>query len=1143
MFLLALALLQAVPAGPTPVQQYPQRVYQPMVFDPGLDGGKAGFFSRGEFTPDGRLLIAFRKLDDSEPPFAPRFALTASLAHPDRLVPDGNHLEGFYDAIEPPTSQNYGTDFAFGAATESPSEWTLIHWGHELLPCTSGSPGCIEPCWHHLTAPMQVNPAYPGSDSLGSAHMTVTLREPGVGAVSNPFPSDANGDYSTVGDYTTYDLWVVRTHWSQPLVCNTSGAGLVEWAPVPAGTDTTPVFAGQNVRVVINETNQTIHSADALLLPGSNAYFAPLTVASTGAQIRGIEPTLTADGRLLLYHGAGNLDAALAGHAVVTYSYNPNGPSATGWSAPRSITELPSAAELGGLTEDEFMDRYRLFKHRPTVTNNSSGGTTQFAKYDNVPGTYPWVSKDGSFYNAYSVRASDAFEKVDGVLVSSTKIKVGAYVMGDLTNWTIKHIDSTALNPTRLGGPWAWPRYYSFPTPADYVNSWGAMTMSAGVKPGRWAPLLDQGGALFPTMSASQRIPILPLFLPVLDTYGEVRFEGADGNYLLYLACNEALDFDVLPGPTVKSKPFVMVTSSTPDSSGRDTSALCVLNDGAGFPQEVYQNAGLSSAALREAIGDELLVQPSTPFTHPFHENVGFKGQAIVFNGEGAIDISQLEPLRASTQWTVQCFVKFVGAAFVDGATSTPLFEYGLDVGGTKVDGIAVAVDAQGIVHASVMAQDDTTFVNLNAQTTRALTAGETLENRTEGWHHIALTFVSDVDADETTLSIFFDGQLEEAVVHTGATRMPHFEEFLPYATIGPGRSATAADVTPTNALLVLDEVAFSDIVRTEDELRRDAFVTPPPSAFANWPVGAPALPNGLDPTDAKWPVGLAYDVGIHALGNALLDDTILSPPNIGRSCTTCHIPAERYTDSPSQFGQDINGNDLTFNTPTLINAAFGTTKTFEGHAASLEEQVDRPLESPLEMGNQDIDQVVARINDNPGYLAAFTSEFGGPATTESLRIALAMAMRTLNLANATFDNAPNTAASGRELFFGKARCFTCHSGSNFSDSSFHNVRTVLATSTIEGLKASTGRIVDLGKIKTPSLRNLKATSPYFHNGEAATLRDVVEHYNDPFNESVGPIIGAVIGVADRDLHPLGLMSSELDSLVLFLETLSLSTD
>lgn len=207
------------------------------------------------------------------------------------------------------------------------------------------------------------------------------------------------------------------------------------------------------------------------------------------------------------------------------------------------------------------------------------------------------------------------------------------------------------------------------------------------------------------------------------------------------------------------------------------------------------------------------------------------------------------------------------------------------------------------------------------------------------------------------------------------------------------------------------------------------------------------------------------------------------------------------------------------------------------------------PLTSGEEMGTQTMNAVVAELVGDTGWNDAFVNAFGvGPSAT-NLAQAIAMYLRLQNVGESPYDNElviesgglglpgvgrmSSNALLGRALFFGKARCFTCHRGSSFTDDDFHNILSVSATPTIKDRASVTQRPADLGGLKTPTLRNVAQTGPWFHDGSKTSLEAVIEHYNDPFATS------GAIGTADRDLRALGLSSTEISQLVAFLHALT----
>jgi cytochrome c peroxidase len=309
-------------------------------------------------------------------------------------------------------------------------------------------------------------------------------------------------------------------------------------------------------------------------------------------------------------------------------------------------------------------------------------------------------------------------------------------------------------------------------------------------------------------------------------------------------------------------------------------------------------------------------------------------------------------------------------------------------------------------------------------------------------------------------------------------------------------------------------------------------------------------------------------------LGQRLFFDARLSADGT-IACSTCHDPARAFTDGkPVSTG--IAGRVGQRNSPTVLNALYNKTQFWDGRAATLEQQAGLPIVNSVEMGQPDLDAAVAAITAIPEYRQEFVGVFGAPPDTSNLVRAIAAYERTQVAFDSPFDhyiagerNAIDAAAQrGWELFNTRARCNKCHAlsedtrdTSNFTDNDFHNIgigiirhnvvalaeqaRQLLAagdTAAIDRAAIQTdmsalGRFLvtkketDTASFKTPNLRNLLVTAPYFHDGSQATLWDVIDHYNK----------GAGLNnpYLDEDIQPLALSEPDIDDLVAFLASLT----
>lgn len=249
------------------------------------------------------------------------------------------------------------------------------------------------------------------------------------------------------------------------------------------------------------------------------------------------------------------------------------------------------------------------------------------------------------------------------------------------------------------------------------------------------------------------------------------------------------------------------------------------------------------------------------------------------------------------------------------------------------------------------------------------------------------------------------------------------------------------------------------------------------------------------------------------ALGKKLFFDKTLSGDNT-QSCASCHNPKKAFTDE-TRFSDGIDGNFGTRNSMPLFNLAwnFDERFTWDGKDFSLEKQAFEPVSNPIEM-HADWKIVIKKLQENSEYPDLFLRAFG-TSTIDSVLVTKAIAQfeRTLISANSKFDKYLLGTATltpeeqnGFNIFMDEAKgdCFHCHGSNNnplWTDNKFHN-NGLDATFTDLGLGKVTGDPNDNGKFKSPSIRNLKFTAPYMHDGRFATLDEVINHYSEGLQKS-----------------------------------------
>lgn len=338
-------------------------------------------------------------------------------------------------------------------------------------------------------------------------------------------------------------------------------------------------------------------------------------------------------------------------------------------------------------------------------------------------------------------------------------------------------------------------------------------------------------------------------------------------------------------------------------------------------------------------------------------------------------------------------------------------------------------------------------------------------------------------------------------------------------------------------------------------------------------PLGLPPVPVPADNPQTPEKI---------QLGNKLFNDTRFSS-NGKVSCATCHDPNKAFTDSPLVTSIGIDNLTGTRNSPTVVNSAYFTSLFWDGRSGDLEDQAKHPITNPVEMGLPNHDPVMEIVRTDPEYVAAFRKVFNKePAQIELLDVQKAIASfeRTLISGDSPFDryyfgkeeNAiSEDAKRGFDVFLNKGRCVSCHTIEQdhalFTDNRYHNIgvginriqqevstfapafiRSKTTTEEVDeavltdpkaselGRFAVTTSMDELGAFKTSTLRNIAVTAPFMHDGSLATLRDVIEHYNnggltnpdDPVNDFLS-----------GGIRPLNLTEQEKSDLVAFLETLT----
>jgi cytochrome c peroxidase len=235
------------------------------------------------------------------------------------------------------------------------------------------------------------------------------------------------------------------------------------------------------------------------------------------------------------------------------------------------------------------------------------------------------------------------------------------------------------------------------------------------------------------------------------------------------------------------------------------------------------------------------------------------------------------------------------------------------------------------------------------------------------------------------------------------------------------------------------------------------------------------------------------------ALGRQLFFDKRLSGDE-SRSCYSCHVCEKGLTDGLAKAVGAFN-KPLPRSSPTLWNIGYHKEFYWDGRSPSLEKQAMAAWQG-ANMGAKDReDEIVARINALQGYRGQFRRVFGTDATRENMMAAIAAFERTIIAGETPWDRwqAGDESAVGEDAkrgwkVFQEAKCNNCHDGVLFADQQYHNVGIGMDKPEPDtGRAKHTNRPEDTGAFKTPTLRDIAKSAPYFHDGSAATLEEAVD--------------------------------------------------
>ena len=312
--------------------------------------------------------------------------------------------------------------------------------------------------------------------------------------------------------------------------------------------------------------------------------------------------------------------------------------------------------------------------------------------------------------------------------------------------------------------------------------------------------------------------------------------------------------------------------------------------------------------------------------------------------------------------------------------------------------------------------------------------------------------------------------------------------------------------------------------------------------AVANWIVAERAKLNASSgiskdfSNEPVWPIprSLGADAAKVKLGSILYHHTALSGDGTV-SCATCH-PLDKAGVDALQTSTGIRKQKGDINAPTVFNAAFNAKQFWDGREDTLEQQAGGPPMNPVEMDGVSWEKIAKRLEADSAFSAEFKKVYPDGFTQKNITDAIAVFERTLITPDSPFDRylkGDKGALTQEELkgyeLFKQANCAVCHSGENLGGQTFEYMglrrdyfkdRGNVGKINDKGRYSHTKDERDMHKFKTPTLRNVALTAPYFHDGSTQSLRQAVE-------------------IMAKYQRGVSLSDAEIDYVVKFLESLT----
>ena len=896
----------------------------------------------------------------------------------------------------------------------------------------------------------------------------------------NPFPSNSNGQFSSNGEFLTYAMYGISAATKAP-----NGKSRYRLKPGTDDTEMKHFLVKYPLTVVVEKPYTPEAKVKTVKVGVGNGL-----LNTKGGFLYGYEPSVTLDGRLIVFSGNPRPSSLDGNGGHIQYSYRMGSSQFYKHTPTRNIAKIyfdHGPGRRGGerkINGVPFSEHYPIAKKRLKTFDGKSVPWNSWIK-----GGYPWVSLTGSevFYQSISGFHGAA--------------RFGAAIVGQRTHYTIQLMDGQ-VNQSR-GNP---TDDFNLFTSTDegkaledayknLITKNQRESSGKGYQQVLYAPVAQNGTSWSPFVNTpmEKKFPMSPFsesysFFLTGGRYFEFPFPEFPRDLLVHMSMQEPLVYDFkairerINGTSeLSTNEYRAIAAKYSNYKVADHSGhfqTGTLRHGAYYPFEFYRVKkawNQANPSLRDfndgAIGNSLIFRPNGLMTFPLKKE----------------NVDRIKKNKAYTLsfWMRKNRVQSTGSII-------------------NIPGLFLLWWNSNKIDMRIATSKNT------SETSRAIIPVSIRNNQ---WAHFAISM-----GPNGIGAVYIDGKPVHSI-NEGGNYFSNVNNAI-QVRVGPGNTGSR------NSILSFDDLHLYSAQLSDDEILKLAW------RQKRIRVGRHSLYDmanldkrfGSNIEDEKWGFKINYNRA--RVGQVLFVDRRLSS-NGKVSCASCHRP-DRFLASSNKVDIGVSGKALGRNTPSIWNAGFQKSMMWDGSIASVETQVLHPVIHPDEMGTKAQD-IVQHLKSVPYYNDSIKKLYGrAPDLSIAADLLSQFVKSRITWPNADDQNRlSNTAKKGKRLFEGKANCVGCHSGPFYTDHRFYDVG--LGEEKDPGRSLASGKLSEEAGFKTQGLRGISKTAPYFHNGQVATLREVVEQYNKgkPNHPSVDP-----------RLRPLRLTPGQVNALVEYLKSL-----